>query len=56
MDTTTQTRMKMEPLSNELFRLSGCKQGDAETFVYCVRKRRNSRGSMRPWFHLNPPA
>ena len=26
-----------------------CKQSDAETSVYCMRKRRNSCSSMRPW-------
>jgi len=34
----------------------GCKQGDAETSVYYPQKRRNSSGSMRLWFHLNPSA
>ena len=32
----------------------GSKHGDAETSVYCARKRQNSCGSMHPWFHLVP--
>ena len=32
----------------------GSKHGDAETSVYCTRKRLNSCGSMHTWFHLVP--
>jgi len=49
MNTTMQTRMKMEHLSNEIFRW--LQAGRHRNFC---RKWRNSCGSVRPWFHLNP--
>ena len=62
MDTTTQPRMKTLAISYS----DGCKQGDAETSVYCAKKVKQLRlnvplvppepicASVCPWFHLNP--
>ena len=52
MDTTTQTRMKIEHLNNELFRW--LQAGQCRNFCLLRAKKANSCGSMRPWFNLNP--